>query len=180
MSLNSLIDSVGCELASITAPQGVLVVSPDGSIQFATARAEHWIRDSFVAVSPLNRLPEALTRWLCNGASGIPSKFVLERPRGNLSVRVVCHEPQSVCLLLQEQPGNSGTASRDIKNRLTRRENEVLSWVALGKTNEEVGLILGVKTRTIAKHLERIFPKLGVENRTAAAQSLWNRDVVSV
>jgi DNA-binding CsgD family transcriptional regulator len=44
-----------------------------------------------------------------------------------------------------------------------------LTWVALGKTNTDIGVILGARPRTVAKHLERIFLKLGVETRTAAA-----------
>ena len=52
---------------------------------------------------------------------------------------------------------------------LTSREVEVLSWVSEGKTNHEIGLILGAGTRTICKHVEHILSKLRVENRTAAA-----------
>jgi len=52
---------------------------------------------------------------------------------------------------------------------LSRREEEVLTWVAFGKTNGEVGRILGLSPRTVQKHLEHIFQKLGVESRTAAA-----------
>jgi DNA-binding CsgD family transcriptional regulator len=52
---------------------------------------------------------------------------------------------------------------------LTPRETEVLSWVAQGKTNYEIGVILSAGTRTICKHTQRIFFKLSVENRTAAA-----------
>lgn len=52
---------------------------------------------------------------------------------------------------------------------LTRRETEVLFWIADGKTNQETALILNINPRTVEKHLERIFTKLGVENRTAAA-----------
>jgi DNA-binding CsgD family transcriptional regulator len=52
---------------------------------------------------------------------------------------------------------------------LTRREAEVLAWVAKGKTNEQIGLILGISVRTVQKHLEHVFSKLGVETRTAAA-----------
>jgi DNA-binding CsgD family transcriptional regulator len=52
---------------------------------------------------------------------------------------------------------------------LTRREVEVLTWVTDGKTNSEIGLILGTSPRTVQKHLEHIFEKLGVEARTAAA-----------
>lgn len=52
---------------------------------------------------------------------------------------------------------------------LTPREREVLGWVAAGKTNGQIAEILGTMPRTIAKHLERIYEKLGVETRTAAA-----------
>lgn len=53
---------------------------------------------------------------------------------------------------------------------LTRRENEVLYWVSMGKTNEEVGTIIGTRPLTVKKHLEHIYDKLGVPNRTAAAR----------
>jgi DNA-binding CsgD family transcriptional regulator len=52
---------------------------------------------------------------------------------------------------------------------LTSREREVLFWLGYGKSNAEIGLILGITPATVGKHLERIYPKLGVENRTAAA-----------
>jgi len=53
--------------------------------------------------------------------------------------------------------------------KLTSREVEVLSWLSKGKTNRDIAQILGLSPRTIDKHLEQIYAKLGVENRTAAA-----------
>jgi DNA-binding CsgD family transcriptional regulator len=52
---------------------------------------------------------------------------------------------------------------------LTPREAEVLFWISQGKSNHDIGVILGAKTGTICKHVEHIFDKLNVENRTAAA-----------
>jgi len=52
---------------------------------------------------------------------------------------------------------------------LTQREAEVLTLVANGMTNAEIGIVLGNSPRTVQKHLEHIFVKLGVETRTAAA-----------
>lgn len=52
---------------------------------------------------------------------------------------------------------------------LTNRESEVLFWIAKGKTNREIGQILGTSPRTINKHSEKVYRKLEVENRTAAA-----------
>ena len=53
--------------------------------------------------------------------------------------------------------------------KLTPREAEVLFWISRGKSNHDIGVILGAKTGTICKHVEHIFGKLNVENRTAAA-----------
>ncbi len=52
---------------------------------------------------------------------------------------------------------------------LTPREAEVLFWISQGKSNQDIGIILGAKTGTICKHVEHILDKLNVENRTAAA-----------
>ncbi|SDF71510.1 MULTISPECIES: response regulator transcription factor [unclassified Duganella] len=53
--------------------------------------------------------------------------------------------------------------------KLTQRESEVLNWVIKGKTNRDIGDILGTSPRTVNKHLEHVFIKLGVETRTSAA-----------
>jgi DNA-binding CsgD family transcriptional regulator len=57
-------------------------------------------------------------------------------------------------------------------NRLTAREAEVLRWVAAGKSDAQIGAILRISARTVQKHLEHAYQKLGVENRTAAANRL--------
>src|SRR5437762_13326828 len=53
--------------------------------------------------------------------------------------------------------------------KLTPREGEVLFWISQGKSNHDIGIILGAKTGTICKHVEHVFSKLNVENRTSAA-----------
>ncbi|WP_236225421.1 response regulator transcription factor [Pseudomonas pseudonitroreducens] len=53
--------------------------------------------------------------------------------------------------------------------QLTSREVEVLHWVTCGKTNRDIGDILGMSPRTVNKHLEHVYVKLGVETRSAAA-----------
>jgi DNA-binding CsgD family transcriptional regulator len=52
---------------------------------------------------------------------------------------------------------------------LTPRESQVAEWLAAGKTNPEIAVILDMRTRTVEKHAEHVLAKLGVENRTAAA-----------
>ena len=51
---------------------------------------------------------------------------------------------------------------------LTPRESELFPWLARGKTNAEIGLILGISPKTVTKHLENIYIKLGAHSRTAA------------
>jgi DNA-binding NarL/FixJ family response regulator len=51
---------------------------------------------------------------------------------------------------------------------LSLREAEVLNHVAKGKTNRDISSLLGIRERTVEKHLERVYKKLGVESRTAA------------
>jgi DNA-binding CsgD family transcriptional regulator len=52
---------------------------------------------------------------------------------------------------------------------LTPREAEVLFWISQGKSNRDIAVIVGAKTGTVCKHVEHIFSKLNVENRTSAA-----------
>jgi DNA-binding CsgD family transcriptional regulator len=168
MSLDPSFDQTDPAPNPAEALQALLVVSPDGRIQFATTRADLWMRALFAAASPLDRLPEAITRWLYDGTSGgQPSRFIVDQPGRRLCIQLLCREANSVCLLLEHNPGIP--ASNGGRCALTERQTEVLSWVARGKTNAEIGEILSLKTGTIGKYLERIFPKLGVENRTAAA-----------
>ncbi len=55
---------------------------------------------------------------------------------------------------------------------LSGREAEVLMWLAKGKANSEIGMILNISTRTVSKHLEHVYSKLGVESRIEAVVHL--------
>ncbi|HKP04264.1 MAG TPA: LuxR C-terminal-related transcriptional regulator [Chthoniobacterales bacterium] len=146
--------------------QALLVVSPSGRIQFATARAIQWLKD--LAVSPPNRGPHPPAGWLADFVlSSQLSRLVVDRSGKELRFQIIHREQNSICLLLEQTAKKSAT--NKARGHLTQRQVEVLSWVARGKTNAQIASILRLKTGTIGKYLERIFPKLGVENRTAAA-----------
>ena len=134
-------------------------------------------------------LPDALRSWLLlapnNTASGqSPEVFDFEHNGVTLRARLP-YEPATEILaageppteerkhpklLLLEKRGNSANASSSLASfRLTQRETEVLIWVARGKTNKDIADILGLSPRTVNKHLEHVYVKLGVETRTAAA-----------
>lgn len=72
-------------------------------------------------------------------------------------------------VVLREENDASAIEALITAFRLTSREAEVLYWVIRGKTNRDIGDILGTSPRTVHKHLEHVFEKLGVETRTAAA-----------
>jgi DNA-binding CsgD family transcriptional regulator len=101
---------------------------------------------------------------------GFLVSFVLNRHRRDFSEREraflnLVREPLSSLYRHLHQRGRSGFAELPI----TGREREVLAWLAAGKTDREISAILGMSTRTVQKHLQHIYEKLGVETRTAAA-----------
>jgi DNA-binding CsgD family transcriptional regulator len=123
---------------------------------------------------PRDTLPELLRRWIeqefarFEDYSDVPSArrpLVIGHAGDALVVRLFSDRGQAG-LLLEE----ALVRVKDIEGGgLTRRESEVLAWVGRGKTNHEISIILGISPRTVQKHLEHIFEKLGVETRTAAA-----------
>ncbi|MBI4445592.1 MAG: helix-turn-helix transcriptional regulator [Acidobacteria bacterium] len=157
--------------------QGVIVLTRDGRVTLANAQAIQWLTDYFGSRSVLgNSLPENLQRWLSHQEALLDAKddlpppqkpLVVEREAKRLVVRHLCEPAQCVLLFDEQQTALSPQAFELLG--LSQREAEVLLWVAQGKTNIELGIILGLSPRTVQKHLERIFQKLGVENRTAAA-----------
>jgi len=73
-------------------------------------------------------------------------------------------------------PTQAEPAAPDMKHyALTPRQLDVLTWIAHGKTNRDIGDILGMSPRTVNKHLEHIYVKLGVETRAAAAALVAGR-----
>ena len=82
--------------------------------------------------------------------------------------------PNEFLLRLAKDASSDTPASFRSDLGLTSREGEVLSWLSKGKTNRDIAQILGLSPRTVDKHLEQIYAKLGVENRTAAAAIATN------
>lgn len=72
-------------------------------------------------------------------------------------------------VVLREENDGAAIEALITAFRLTRREAEVLYWLCLGKTSKDIGDIVGASPRTVNKHLEHVYQKLGVETRTAAA-----------
>ncbi|WP_299590204.1 DNA-binding response regulator [uncultured Tateyamaria sp.] len=76
---------------------------------------------------------------------------------------------REILVKLVEQDGSRKEDSLQTAFSLTAREAEVLYWLTLGKTNRDISTILALSARTVNKHLEQVFQKMGVDNRTSAA-----------
>jgi DNA-binding CsgD family transcriptional regulator len=74
-------------------------------------------------------------------------------------------------MLLRARSGDAAQAEHVLQTKLslTAREAEVLLWLGRGKANRDIADILGMSPRTVSKHLEQVYVKIGVENRAAAA-----------
>ena len=77
--------------------------------------------------------------------------------------------PDEILLRLVETEAENDDLVLKRKLQLTQRESEVLMWIARGKSNRDIAEILNLSPRTVNKHLEQIYSKLGVENRASAA-----------
>ncbi|PKM12014.1 MAG: DNA-binding response regulator [Gammaproteobacteria bacterium HGW-Gammaproteobacteria-3] len=113
-------------------------------------------------------LPNSL-HWLKARASASGTAHQTFSIGNDFSGRLLPSRNQDEYLLLMQQVSrhwNLGVLKTAYG--LTAREAEILTWIAKGKTNKEVGLILATSPRTVNKHLEHIFEKLGVPTRTAA------------
>lgn len=86
-----------------------------------------------------------------------------------------CRQTNEYLLLLQAGQDSCGLNPEQLKAKLkiTSREAEILMWIARGKTNKEIGQILNTSPRTVNKHLEHIFEKLGVSTRSAAVAQIY-------
>lgn len=119
-------------------------------------------------------LPLALSRWLASRPEGRGEQSTLTLPLGgvgrSLAVAYVGRTDRDETLLrITDESVADQTAIFREKLGVTSREAEVLLWIARGKSNRDIGDILGMSPRTVNKHLEQIYVKLGVENRAAAA-----------
>ena len=142
---------------------GVLVVDGRGRIAWHSPRAQRWLA-AFFAGEPAS----ACADWLESAKEGTVRRSAADG-RSLLARRLGDIGMGEAMWLLSELPPGDAQAQRLATAALTPRETEVLSWIAKGKTNRDVGEILGMSPRTVNKHLEHVFEKLGVETRAAAA-----------
>jgi DNA-binding response OmpR family regulator len=152
-----------------------LTMDGDGNITWQTPHVRDWLRD-YLGEDTTSYNWCRLRAWL-NGmvARTVPHResskqFNIVQGQGRLNMHYAGEISTREYLLLIDEQRADASAKRLLEtHKLTAREAEVLSWLAAGKTNRDIGEILGTSPRTVNKHLERVYVKLGVETRSAAA-----------
>lgn len=151
----------------------VAVRAVDSKIVWQTPLARELLSGFFG--NPESVAPPELLTWIANAhrakAEGRdPAGLLIAQ--GNRRLVASFHDQtgdEEWLVVLREENDASAVESLIAAFRLTQREAEVLYWVVQGKTSKDIGDILGSSPRTVNKHLEHVFEKLGVETRTAAA-----------
>jgi len=159
------------------AGQGVVVANGEGRILSATPLAELWLATYFDGFTA-GCLPAPVLLWLKKRSRHLLNYDELGNSLGSLvcgnngrRLRIFAESESQASqhrLVLSEEPAKLSAQPLESLG-LTRRESEVLLWMSQGKSNGDIGKILGMKERTVCKHSERVFSKLCVENRTSAA-----------
>ena len=145
-----------------------------GRLLWCTPKAKQLLAELFPAQNDAHAsLPPAVVEQLLqlrNPGSSSHARSVLEIGGRKLEISVLSPiGPDELLFRLNELGGDADEQVLQQTLSLTSREAEVLLWISRGKSNREIGEILNISPRTVNKHLEQVFVKLGVENRASAA-----------
>jgi DNA-binding NarL/FixJ family response regulator len=145
---------------------GVLMLDARARVAWRSPQAGRWLAECFADSGG-----EPAADWLAQAVALSPGEELVAPPGAGqtLVARSLGRAGLDETMLLLVRRDPAAREDRIESAALTPRETEVLSWVAKGKTNRDIAEILGMSPRTVNKHLEHVFEKLGVETRAAAA-----------
>jgi len=156
--------------------QGVVALDAKGRVRIANERARQRLA-AYGGPLRRGRLPQEVERWVVEqrrlldterGLGAPPAPLVMQRGERSLVIRVAAL-PESGPILLVDEHSAAPDPQRLRALGLTRRESEVTSLLARGRTNKQIARLLGAAPKTVEKHLQQVYAKLGVRTRTAAA-----------
>lgn len=158
---NKALDTTGQHLFTVNTRAQIVWATPQTKKLFQQAKVnEHWLQ---------TRFSEQVAEWLYHKPES-EQTLHLKGASLKLKIRLVEYlDNQHVLMKLFDSMAPSGAQKLRQGLPLTIRESEVLYWIGNGKSNSEIGQILSTSPRTINKHLEQVFRKLEVSNRTSAA-----------
>jgi len=149
--------------------QAFVIAGYEGGLLFSTRQASILLQAFFPGTS-ISVLPDVVLRWLSSTDRQKPL-VIHNSPKGELQIdHLASSDSKRLALLRLEQHNSSWGPTALQTLGLTPREAEVLYWITEGKTNPEISTILDTTLHTIKKHNNKLFAKLGVETRMAAAR----------
>jgi DNA-binding CsgD family transcriptional regulator len=145
--------------------RGFIFLNARGEVDYWSERTRDLLAD-FIGRRLNRELPASIAGHIARlrrieGPSELPP---LRRGNAVLRLKFARH-PQTDGFLIVVEAGAAALPDAT----LTAREREVLEWLGQGKSNGEIGIILGISTHTVKRHVERVLAKTGAENRYAAA-----------
>jgi DNA-binding response OmpR family regulator/DNA-binding CsgD family transcriptional regulator len=149
----------------------LLATDKSGRLLWCTPKAEQLLSELFPEEATANTLPPAVAQQLrrLREEGTKAGRCSLEAGGRRLEFSFLSSiGPDELLFRLTEASVGADEQLLQTALSLTGRESEVLLWLSRGKSNREIGAILTISPRTVNKHLEQIFIKLGVENRSAA------------
>jgi DNA-binding CsgD family transcriptional regulator len=161
----------------------LLTVNRSGDVEMASDDVWRTIARFFNVSYFQKTLPDMLKSWIVyerarfSDESDVPSPsipLVINNLHRKLTIHLMWGGKTAGqdMLLLEEEPGGHNAGIPD-EFGLTRRETEILAWIAQGRTNAEIGLGLSISPRTVKKHLENIYSKLQVHGRGTAVARFY-------
>jgi DNA-binding response OmpR family regulator len=157
----------------------ITVRASDGKLMWQTPLARDLLLAYYGTSSP--QTPQAVVDWLRRHLADAekqiePPRLTAELGARRLTFRLHQQTGDDDWLIVMREVSDTAVIeAMSLSFKLTAREAEVLYWVVKGKINRDIADIVGASPATVKKHLERIFAKLGVETRTAAAGMAMNR-----
>jgi DNA-binding NarL/FixJ family response regulator len=162
------------QVALDAAGRFLLAVSREGDVRWITPQAAKLLGGGDAGDGSVRLSPE-IRNWIAERWSAEATQrqaLIVQMPwQGGKQVEISSIGPvgpAELLLRVVEVASGSGEAQLREQLSLTRREAEVLLWLCRGKSNRDIGEILGLSPRTVNKHLEQVYTKLGVENRASA------------
>lgn len=152
----------------------LLAVRSTGAVQWSTPQATRLVNTATGRDDGIDTLADDIRPWLSERRrqSGQKDQPLIIRAGDQPILQLAYLGAIGADEFLFRLTGISQTSDEEILKQsfsLTLREAQVLLWIAKGKSNKDIGEILGLSSRTVNKHLEQIYVKLGVENRASAA-----------
>lgn len=149
----------------------LLAVKGDGNIHWSTPQATRLVNAAMGSDDGMDTVISTIAAWMKDRAAATRDATIAVAHGGQDVLQLAFLGTIGPDEYLFRLTASQRADDQVLRQRfaLTHRESEVLLWIAKGKANRDIGEILGLSARTVNKHLEQIYVKLGVENRASAA-----------